>query len=99
MAANYCSKCGNSVGYGDNFCSNCGKSLNFNIYDYKNPFLSSTKKKCPRCNGTGECKVIDNVPYAAKVLIGAITFGIALIGMSCESTKCEKCKGTGVISD
>lgn len=98
MGNNYCTHCGKPLGYGDRYCSDCGSRTNVSdtTFSVFQP-TGDTGKKCPRCNGTGKCRAIDNVPGAVIPLIAVVTAGIAPITMSIVNEKCQKCNGTGKI--
>lgn len=102
VMANYCPQCGESVSFNDKYCSNCGHQLK--SFAYKPlvkvpyiPLVSSTKKKCSRCNGTGEIYVSAADRSAADGLMTVLTLGLWSITGGNE--KCPDCNGTGEVSE
>ena len=82
----YCSNCGQSVFSDANYCSRCGSSQHGHDDD-------GGTKECPRCEGSGRCKKIDNNPFG-YYFGGIMSLGLSYID-ALEKEDCQKCDATG----
>ena len=97
----YCTQCGNVLGSTNRFCSRCGQgtsgvsfsSASYLLGDYAESKSKVEKRKCPKCEGSGEMELSEwGFP---SMLLNIATLGLA--DHITNGITCDWCDGEGEV--